>query len=62
MLYKDYLDNIVHWQEQDTVLGKGQWLGMYQYHRIVPIPKEFVNAIEKLREQVEKTALALCFF
>ncbi|MDR3233961.1 MAG: hypothetical protein LBT46_09935 [Planctomycetaceae bacterium] len=60
-LYKDYLDNIVHWQKQDTVLGKGKWLGMYQYHRIVPIPKELVNAIEKLREDVEKTALTLCF-
>ena len=60
-LYKDYLDNIVKWKEQDTIIGKGEWLGMYQYHRIVPIPKELVNAIEKLRQAVEQTALELCF-
>jgi len=60
-LYKHYLDNIVKWKEQNTVIGKGEWLGMYQYHRIVPIPKELVNAIEKLRQSVEKTALKLCF-
>jgi len=60
-LYKDYLDNIVKWKEQDTVIGKGEWLGLYQYHRIVPIPKELVNAIEKLRQSVEQIALELCF-
>jgi len=60
-LYKHYLDNIVKWKEQETVIGKGEWLGMYQYHRIVKIPKELVNAIEKLRQSVEKTALELCF-
>ena len=60
-LYKNYLDNIVKWKEQDTVLGKGEWLGMYQYHRIVKIPKELVDAIEKLRQTVEKTALEVCF-
>jgi hypothetical protein len=60
-LYRHYLDNIVKWKEQDTVLGKGEWLGMYQYHRIVPIPKELVNAIEQLRQEVEAVALTLCF-
>ncbi|MCL2305330.1 MAG: hypothetical protein FWC43_08310, partial [Planctomycetaceae bacterium] len=60
-LYKHYLDNIIKWKEQDTVLGKGAWLGMYQYHRIFPIPKELVDAIEQLRQSVEKTALELCF-
>jgi len=60
-LYRRYLDNIVRWLEQDTVLGKGEWLGMYQYHRIVKIPKELVNAIERLRQAVEQTALELCF-
>ena len=60
-LYKHYLDNVVRWKEQDTVLGKGKWLGMYQYHRIVPIPKDLVNAIEQLRQAVEQTALELCF-
>jgi hypothetical protein len=60
-LYRHYLDNIVKWKEQDTVLGKGEWLGIYQYHRIVPIPKELVDAIEKLREAVENTAQELCF-
>ena len=60
-LYKHYLDNIVKWKEQDTVLGKGEWLGMYQYHRIKKIPQELVDAIEKLRLSVEKTALELCF-
>jgi hypothetical protein len=60
-LYKHYLDNVVKWKEQDTVIGKGEWLGMYQYHRIVPIPKELVQAIEQLRQAVEKTALELCF-
>ena len=60
-LYKHYLDNVVKWKEQETVLGKGVWQGMYQYHRIVPIPKELVNAIEKLRQAVEKTALEVCF-
>jgi len=60
-LYKNYLDNIVKWKEQDTVIGKGEWLGMYQYHRIKKIPKELVNAIEKLRQSVEQTALELCF-
>jgi predicted RNA methylase len=59
-LYKHYLDNVVKWKEQDTVIGKGEWLGLYQYHRIIPLPKELVAAIEKLREHVEKTALALC--
>jgi hypothetical protein len=34
---------------------------MYKYHRLVPIPKELVNAIEKLRQAVEKTALEVCF-
>ena len=43
------------------MIGKGEWLGMYQYHRIEKIPKELVNAIEKLRQAVEKTALDLCF-
>jgi len=60
-LYKDYLDNVVRWKEQDTVIGKGEWLGLYQYHRIAKIPKELVNAIEKLRQAVEKTALEICF-
>ena len=60
-LYKHYLDNIVKWKEQETVIGKGEWLGMYQYHRIKKIPKELVNAIEKLRQSVENTALELCF-
>ncbi|MCL2742671.1 MAG: hypothetical protein FWE67_02350 [Planctomycetaceae bacterium] len=60
-LYKHYLDNTVKWKEQDTVLGKGEWLGLYQYHRIVPIPKELVNAIEKLRQAVEQIALEVCF-
>jgi len=60
-LYKHYLDNIVKWKEQETVIGKGEWMGMYQYHRIEKIPKELVNAIEKLRQSVEKTALELCF-
>ena len=60
-LYKHYLDNIAKWKEQDTVIGKGEWLGMYQYHRIVKIPKELVDAIEKLRQAVEKTALEVCF-
>lgn len=60
-LYKHYLDTIVRWKEQDTVLGRGAWLGMFQYHRIVPIPKELVNAIEKLRQSVEKTAWGVCF-
>ena len=60
-LYRHYLDNTVRWQKQETVLGQGAWLGMYQYHRIVPIPKELVNAIEKLRQTVEKTALEVCF-
>ena len=60
-LYKDYLDNVVKWKEQDTVLGKGEWLGMYQYHRMVKIPKELVNAIERLRQSVEKVALEVCF-
>ncbi|MDR1290509.1 MAG: hypothetical protein LBK06_04840 [Planctomycetaceae bacterium] len=60
-LYKDYLDNIVKWKEQNTVLGKGIWLGMYQYHRIIPLPKKLVAAIEKLRQSVEQTALKLCF-
>ena len=60
-LYEHYLDNVVKWKEQDTVLGKGEWMGMYQYHRIKKIPKELVNAIEKLRQAVEKTALELCF-
>jgi hypothetical protein len=46
---------------QDAVIDKGEWLGMYQYHRIVPIPKELVDAIEKLRRVVENTALELCF-
>jgi hypothetical protein len=44
-----------------TVLGKGAWLGMYQYHRIIPIPKELIDAIEKLRQSVEQTALEVCF-
>jgi predicted RNA methylase len=60
-LYKHYLNNIVKWKEQETVLGKGEWLGLYQYHRIVPKPKELVNAIEKLRQSVEQTALEVCF-
>ena len=60
-LYKHYLDHIVKWKEQDTVIGKGEWLGMYQYHRIAPIPKELVNAIEKLRQTVEQMAQKLCF-
>jgi hypothetical protein len=60
-LYKHYLDKTVKWKDQDTVLGKGHWLGMYQYHRIVPIPKELVIAIEELRQSVEQTALELCF-
>ena len=60
-LYKHYLDNVVKWKEQDTVLGKGEWLGLFQYHRIVKIPKELVDAIEKLRQAVEKTALDVCF-
>ena len=60
-LYKHYLDNIVKWKEQETVLGKGEWLGIYQYHRIVAIPKELVNVIEKLRQSVEQTALEVCF-
>ena len=60
-LYKDYLDNVVKWKEQETVLGTGVWLGLYQYHRMVKIPKELVNAIEKLRQSVEKTALEVCF-
>jgi hypothetical protein len=60
-LYKHYLDNIVKWKEQETVNGKGKWLGMYQYHRLVNIPKELVSAIEKLRQAVEKTALEICF-
>jgi hypothetical protein len=59
--YKHYLDEIVKWKEQETVIGKGEWLGMYQYHRIVKIPKELINAIEKLRQSVEQTALELCF-
>jgi hypothetical protein len=60
-LYKHYLDNVVKWKEQETVIGKGEWLGLYQYHRIVPLPKELVAAIEVLRTSVEKTALELCF-
>jgi hypothetical protein len=60
-LYKNYLDNIVKWKEKDTVLGKGEWLGMYQYKRLANIPKELVNAIEKLRQAVEQTALEVCF-
>jgi hypothetical protein len=61
LLYKHYLDNVVKWKEQDTVIGKGEWLGLYQYHRIVPLPKELVAAIETLRQRVEKIALELCF-
>jgi hypothetical protein len=60
-LYKHYIENIIKWKEQDTVCGKGEWLGMYQYHRIVPIPKELVAAIEQLRQVVEKLALEVCF-
>jgi predicted RNA methylase len=60
-LYKHYLDNIVRWHERDTIFGKGEWLGLFQYHRLVNIPKELVNAIEKLRQAVEQTALELCF-
>ena len=60
-LYKDYLDYTVQWRKQETDIGVGKWLGMYQYHRIVPMPKELLNAIEKLRQAVEKTALDVCF-
>jgi hypothetical protein len=60
-LYKKYLDNTVKWKEQDTVVGKGVWMGLFQYHRLVKIPKELINAIEKLRQIVEQTALEICF-
>ena len=60
-LYTDYLDNIVKWKEQETIIGKGEWLGLYQYHRMVKMPQELVDAIEKLRQSVEQTALEVCF-
>jgi len=60
-LYKYYLDYTVQWRKQETDIGLGEWLGLYQYHRIVNIPKELVNAIEQLRQSVEQTALEVCF-
>jgi hypothetical protein len=60
-LFRDYCCNTIKWEERDTVLGRKVWEGLYQYHRIVPLPKELVAAIEELRQSVEKTALELCF-
>ena len=57
-LYKSYIDNIVKWKEQETVLGKGEWLGMYQYHRIVNIPKE-CRAAEVVEERIKGWGLHL---
>ena len=73
--YRKYCYEVVDWEKYPTAAGVGVWGGHYLYERTkdgldienkktgdgYPLPKEFKDAREALRIEVEKTALEVCF-